>query len=97
MDYQAAAAKFGTVEHEGKTLALTQQAYCDNTGAGDQVAYFAAAVDADGNAYKVKWDTTMEWDEAQAAYRADPLNAPVPEDESAACDWSAPAAIVEIG
>lgn len=93
---EAIEAKFGTVEHEGKTLTLTQQAYCDNVGAGDQVAYFARAVDAEGNVYKVKWDTTFDWDEAEAAFKADPLNAPPNEDESLACDWDNPAAIVRV-
>jgi hypothetical protein len=53
----------GTVEHEGETLYLIQQAYVENHGSG--VAYFANAVDKTGKAYSVQWDTTPDWDLAQ--------------------------------
>lgn len=52
----------GTVEHEGKILYLTQQAYADNYQ--DGVAYHANAIDKEGNTYKVIWLTTDEWDMA---------------------------------
>lgn len=94
-EHQAAAAKFGTVEtSDGTTLALTQQAYADNHGTDGGVRYYAGAIDEDGNAYRVSWDTTAAWDAREAAYRADPENAAPAEDESDACDWSAPAEIV---
>jgi len=96
MDYQAAAAKFGTVNHEGVELALAQQAYADNYGTDGGVRYYAKAIDAQGNEYKVAWDTTAAWDAAEAAYQADPQNARPNEDESEACDWSAPAEVIEL-
>lgn len=45
-----------TLEHEGKTLWLQQQAYHSNT-AGDPY-YTAIAADAEGNEYKVRWEIT---------------------------------------
>ena len=96
MDYQAAAAKYGTVEHNGTVLALTQQAYAENHGTDGGVRYYAAAIDAEGNEYRVEWDTTAAWDAITKAYWADPENAPTPDDESLACDWTAPAAVIAL-
>ena len=45
MDYQSASAKFGTVEHNGVTLALTQQAYANNYGTNGGERYCATLVD----------------------------------------------------
>ena len=42
--------------------------------------YEAPAVDADGNAYTVLWKILPDWDN---------------EDESSACDWHKPVAIVQ--
>jgi hypothetical protein len=94
--YQAAASKFGTVSHEGRTLALTQQAYADNYGTDGGVRYRATAMDDDSNEYRVEWATTPEWDAAQAAYRADPDCVAHQGDESEACDWANPVAITSI-
>ena len=90
MTYQDAAAKFGTVDHNGATLAITQVAYMDNYGTDGGVRYYAKAIDAEGDAYLVAWDTTVAWDErcATAAETGDALD-----DESDACDWGAPASI----
>ena len=96
MDYQSAAAEFGTVEHNGMTLALTQQAYVNNYGTDGAVRYYAAAIDTDGNDYRVEWDTTARWDAAEAAHKADPENNDAPEDESLACDWDSPAEITAL-
>ncbi len=55
---------FGTVEHNGKTLILTEQAYMDNYGTDGAVRYYAHAIDDEGNTYRVAWDTTAEHDMA---------------------------------
>ena len=96
MNYQAAAAKFGTVTHEGVELALSQQAYADNYGTDGGVRYFAKAIDVDGNEYRVSWDTTAAWDANEAAYQADPESNTPNEDESEACDWTSPAEVVAL-
>lgn len=76
----------GTVYYNGKTLTLTQDAYCDNKGNG--VAYYAHAVDADGNDYRVEWQTTAAWDAAQEQAKSDPENYDgACDDESHDCDW----------
>lgn len=54
-----------TVEHEGKTLYLLGQArICESNDEWYADKYQADAIDADGNAYRVYWQTTKEWDEA---------------------------------
>lgn len=65
-------AQFGTVSFEGKTLALTQQAYCSNHP--DVATYQALAVDEAGDEYTVVWDCVEGWMGK--------------EDESECCDWS---------
>jgi hypothetical protein len=79
---------YGSVQYNGQTLAMTQYAYCDNYGTYGAVRYYAQAKDADGNVYRVAWDTTAEWDALEPEDRTD---------ESDACDWSAPVAAVLIG
>lgn len=69
--HRVAAKKFGTVEHDGRTLALTQQAYCDAYGTDGTVCYYASAVDDEGGTYKVRWDTTADWDAQCAAATAE--------------------------
>jgi len=59
---------YGTVEHEGKTYHLAQVAYMDNVGTDGDVAYYAFAVDDEGNGYTVIWDTTDAWDKGSADY-----------------------------
>ena len=93
MNYQANAAKFGNVTHGTAILALTQQAYASNHQ--DSIRYYASAIDAEGNEYRVAWDTTAAWDAAEDAYRADPNESPN-DDESLACDWSCPAEILAL-
>ena len=74
-------AKYGTVQHNGMTLTLTQQAFitCDGSNTGE-CYYSAGAVDADGNEYKVRWEIRDGFDG---------------DDESNACDWDEPSLIVE--
>jgi hypothetical protein len=95
---------YGTVNFKGKTYTLTQQASAENYGTNGGVRYYASAVDANGNKHIVIWDTTPEWDAAQAeaekvARRYAPQSAPEYEypailgDESNACDWDNPAEV----
>ena len=74
-------AKYGTVQHNGMTLTLTQQAFltCDGSNTGERY-YSAGAVDSEGNNYRVRWDIYDGFDGA---------------DESEACDWDEPSLIVE--
>ena len=75
-------AKFGTVNHNGKTLTLKQHAYLDGDGSNDcEGFYSAAAIDSDGNEYKVRWEIREGFDG---------------EDEGDACDWDKPSLIVEL-
>jgi len=69
---QALAANNGTVKHGDLTLALTQQAYA--AYAGD--AYYASAIDEDGDKYHVTWATLCDLADI--------------DDESEACDWANP-------
>ncbi len=72
---------FGTVQHAGKTLNLTQNAFLDCDGSNNGERYYSAgAVDADGNEYKVRWEIYDGFDG---------------DDESNACDWENPSLIVE--
>ena len=75
-------AKYGTVNHNGKTLTLTQNAFldCDGSNTGERY-YSAGAIDADGNEYKVRWEIYDGFDG---------------EDEGDACDWDSPSQIVEV-
>ena len=95
--YNAAEAEFGTVEHDGRILALTQQAYCDAYGTEGGVSYYARAINDAGDIYKVRWDTTADWDARCAAVQAE-MQAGEDitdhlDDESDACDWGSPAEI----
>ena len=77
--------RYGSIESEGKTFILVEQAY-----AVDSETYKAYAIcpddleDADGyrKAYRVSWDVLESYD-------------PQEMDEDAACDWSTPADIEE--
>lgn len=42
----------------GLTVTLTDDATMDNYGTDGEVRYYASAVDAAGNEYRVAWDTT---------------------------------------
>lgn len=89
---------YGTVTYEGKTYTLAQQAYADNYGTDGGVAYYASAIDAEGNGYRVTWHLTPEYEAAaarvQAAYsdgnEPDGRDLSLVEDESNACDWETP-------
>jgi hypothetical protein len=67
------------LDHAGKVLHMTQQAYIESTNnyGVEEVFYLAHAVDDDGNDYLIRWETPFsavpqtEW----------------PEDESEMCDW----------
>ena len=65
--------KYGTVEHLGRTLTLTQDPYCD--GDGNRTYYRAAAVGPDGDEHNVYWTPLPGFEEI--------------EDDSYACDWTA--------
>lgn len=68
------------VNYEGKALTLTQEAYV--AGTQDQPHYEAAAVDAEGNEYLVRWEVRDNWrDIAESG------------DESEMCDWDSPAGV----
>lgn len=74
-------AKFGTVNHNGKTLTLTQQAFLDCDGSSTGERYWRAILlcrDEDGNEYRVHWKIYDGFDG---------------EDEGDACDWESPAEI----
>lgn len=101
--YHAAAEKYGTVDHGGAALALTQQAYCENYGTDGGVRYYASAVDIEGNEYRVSWDTTQAWDAATAAAKVSLAESGelgneeyLLQDESNACDWDSPADITPV-
>ena len=93
------------VNYAGHTYTLQQDAYADNYGTDGAVRYYAHATDNDGNDYTVRWNTTPEWDEAQAeaeriAKQYEPSTAPSYEypalldDESNACDWDNPVDVI---
>jgi hypothetical protein len=63
---------FGTVEHNGKTLTITQQPYI--TGTSEYSYYQAVAEDDEENEYLVSWEITHE-------------NPSECDDESNMCDW----------
>lgn len=86
---------YGTVEFEGKTYTLTQDAYANNYGTDGAVRYYAAAVGADGNRYMVEWETSEEWDAAQDDYKATGEVSGYIEDEQNACDWDNPISVTE--
>lgn len=76
----------GSVEHDGKTLALEQQAYFDSDPRDtSRVVYRAAARDQAGNVYRVLWALRPEIEALAPEQR--------PEDESAYCDWDAPESV----
>ncbi len=63
--YAEAKKQYGTVTLKGLTVALTDNAQVDNCGTNPtRVCYYAPAIDRAGNPYKVRWETTKEWDEA---------------------------------
>lgn len=52
----------GTVQHDGNTLYLLDQALVGNYGTEGMIRYYANAIDAEGIEYRIAWDTTDEWD-----------------------------------
>lgn len=102
------AAEFGTVDFEGKTYTLTNQAQADNHGTEGLVRYTARAVDDSGHEYVLAWDTTDAWDVAckvaamddedeiaEVIAEADLTQGELPDvsDESNACDWDSPVSV----
>jgi hypothetical protein len=77
----------GTVEFNGITYTLTQDAYCDNYGTDGGVRYYAHATGPDGGEYRVAWDTTEAWDALDGEDRWD---------EGDACDWADPVEVIAI-
>lgn len=88
-EYTTAAKEYGAVSYEGKTLALTQQAYASNYGTFGGVVYKAHAIDEEGNVYTVTWQTTEEWDNAEP-------DSAIFNDESNACDWDNPYDVIAL-
>lgn len=86
----------GAVEHNGKTLACTQQAYCDNYNEIG-TCYKAKAIDIDGNSYTIIWSNLSD------GHRCDGNGdciicgklGCVYEDESLCADWETPVEIIE--
>ncbi|WP_019156825.1 hypothetical protein [Robertmurraya massiliosenegalensis] len=70
----------GEVEHEGKVIRLTQNAYLDGTH--ENPYYSANGIDAEGNEYEITWDVVENWKEL--------------EDESECCDWDEPKSVEQI-
>lgn len=54
-------ANYGSVEFQGKTLVLTQEAYAANYGTDGEVRYYAVATDDKGNEYEIVWENTELW------------------------------------
>lgn len=84
-------ANHGSVTFGGVEIFLTQEAYCNNAG-----QYLAAGKDADGNEYRVEWQTTKAWDDAQELCRTTGEVSGFAEDESNACDWDSPIEITKL-
>lgn len=73
---------YGKVTFNGKDYTLTQQPYVD--GYDNNVRYYASAVDANGEEYKVAWKVKSNIDINEI------------EDESDACDWDKPVDVKKI-
>jgi hypothetical protein len=79
--------RLGTVELDGKTLYLIQDAYADN-GCDGELIYRSAAIDENGEDYNVVWNA-YNTDEENECYINSDGNPMGPwDDESNACDWS---------
>jgi hypothetical protein len=76
-DYSTAAKKYGTVIFDDVEYALCQHAYISDCG----TKYFASAMDADGNDYKVTWRTITNDD------------GELDEDGGNHCDWDDPISV----
>lgn len=102
--------EFGTVEYNGKTLWLAQQAYITNNPYDLQAVIFEAmAADEEGNEYMVRWLPRQDWldacerlsleqDDDPDEERLEELRAmrlPNAEDEENACNWDEPYTVVE--
>lgn len=58
----------GTVNYEGKTYRLTQDAFVNNVGTSGEYAYYAHAIDDKGDEYLVTWTQTEEFRKVDADY-----------------------------
>ena len=97
MNFAAVLKANGSVMNGSVEIALTQQAYAENSANGG-VQYQASGIDTVGNKYMVVWDTTQAWDEANEVYQADLRNGENPDtgildDESNSCEWDCPVSI----
>lgn len=99
-EFEKMAKENGTVEYQGKTIYLTQQAHADNTyrdGRNGDLVYRAHGIDTNGNEYRVEWETTAEWDDHQSRDEYHDHNGADTcgwcEDESNACDWDSPSRV----
>jgi hypothetical protein len=80
---------------------LTEQAVSDvvyPVAGASYVRYVAPGKDDEGNEYLVYWNTTKEWDEQWATHNAEQHGSGCGcnYDESSACDWDNPVAVVEM-
>lgn len=103
--YKQMIAENGSVNYNGKILALTQPAHPDKYQG--YIRYSAMAIDNDGNEHWVAWNTTENWDEAERIHTkyleetehlyTDEVHRAICllDDESNACDWDNPIAIEE--
>jgi len=57
---------YGTVNYEGKTYKMNQDAYPENYGTDGEIRYYATAIGPDGAEYNITWETTKGWDKANA-------------------------------
>jgi len=97
-EYEQAAKKYGEVSLGNITVALTQDAYCDNYGTDGDVRYYADAIDTAHNPYRVSWDTVEGWSNHIIGTDGDCIVEDCRgwcEDESNACDWDSPVLIEE--
>lgn len=73
---------FGTIEFEGKELALTQDPYIDGP-TGEKPVYKALAQDAEGNEYEVEWEVREDWEEIE-------------DEQEMVEDWEKPVSVEQI-
>jgi hypothetical protein len=63
--------KFGTVMHNGAELSLTQYPFADFYFAdhNQRVCYFASAEDRSGRRYRIRWELSPEYFQAEKAWK----------------------------
>lgn len=91
-----------TIKYDGKQYTITQDAYIDGTN--ETILYRAHGVDADGNAVRVTWGVTEQWQTDEDLLRDGNDDSGIVQDdhkdalarlndESNACDWDNPIAV----